>query len=132
MGTTGEAWALRAHAMATRGAEAQSCWRLWPASAMELSESAAIVSNTNRTRTLTEYSRALMALGSECDSTLPTLRCTKRSPACKPVTASATTRESEHPIHRYSGFWLSAQREKYSGSFRWTLLTQRLKESGDS
>ena len=57
-----------------------------------------------------------MAFESECESTLPTLRCTKSSPTFKPMAASATTRESEQPIHRCCGFCEAAHREKYSGS----------------
>ena len=84
------------------------------------SEQTATISSGNRTReashTFTEYSRALMAFESECESTLPTLRCTKSSPTLRPIAASATTRESEQPIHRCCGFCEAAHREKYSGS----------------
>src|SRR6478752_9743358 len=45
-----------------------------------------------------------------------TLRCTKTSPGFSPVIWFAGTRESEQPIHRYSGFWTSARPGKKSGS----------------
>lgn len=44
-------------------------------------------------------------LGSPGLTWLATLRWTKRSPTLAPITASAGTLESEHPIQRYLGFW---------------------------
>jgi hypothetical protein len=43
---------------------------------------------------------------------LATLRCTKISPACAPVSSSAGTRLSEQPMNRKVGCWLSAFRAK--------------------
>src|SRR5476651_565353 len=42
--------------------------------------------------------------------------CTNTSPGGKPMIWLAGTRESEQPIHRYSGACWCARREKYSAS----------------
>ncbi len=55
-------------------------------------------------------------LRSVCTTTLAIFLWTNTSPGGRPMIWFAGTRESEQPIHRYSGACWSARREKYSGS----------------
>jgi hypothetical protein len=64
------------------------------------------------TRTFTEYSRALIALVSQCERQFPTFLCTNTWPTPRPRAASGGTRESEHPSHRYCGFCEDSQAAK--------------------
>jgi hypothetical protein len=51
-----------------------------------------------------------------CTTTFAMFRCTNTSPGGRPMIWLAGTRESEQPIHRYSGACWSASRVKNSGS----------------
>src|SRR5271163_2112977 len=53
---------------------------------------------------------------SVCTTTFAMFLCTNTSPGGRPMIWLAGTRESEQPIHRYSGVCWCASREKYSGS----------------
>src|SRR5690554_921165 len=55
-------------------------------------------------------------LRSVCNTTLPTLRCTNRSPGSMPTISLAGTRASEQPIHKYSGSCCFASFSKNEGS----------------
>jgi hypothetical protein len=52
---------------------------------------------------VTAYSRQAITFKSVCDAWLPTFRCVKTSPGSRPMITFAGTRESAHPIQRYSG-----------------------------
>eukprot|EP00952_Eustigmatos_sp_NYUAD-ZCMA_P003999 17514-Eustigmatos_ZCMA.PRE.1 len=60
---------------------------------------------------------------SECTTTLAMLRWTNTSPGGNPMIWLAGTRESEQPIHRYSGFCWLARLEKKAGSSALTRST---------
>src|SRR6478735_9388802 len=65
--------------------------------------------------TSTAYCNTDRQLQSVCTTTLATLRCTKISPGIKPTISLAGTRESEQPIHKYSGDCCSDNFWKKSG-----------------
>src|SRR5215213_4899106 len=66
--------------------------------------------------TSTAYCMTDRQLRSVWTTTLATLRWTNISPGERSTNCVEGTRESEHPIHRYSGVWWRASSRKNSGS----------------
>src|SRR3954453_21817563 len=75
--------------------------------------------------TSTAYCSTDRQLRSECTTTLATFRCTNSSPGNTPTISLAGTRESDQPIHKYSGACCAASLWKKSGRAAETSAAQR-------